>query len=1187
MARTQKRWVALLLALVMAIGLAPAMTIGASADGVTYYLGSDNGGSGDIKWTDLAAAGDKITGLDEGDTIEIASEPPGGASLIIDAPGVTVTMAGSLAEVAESFTINVDTGVASLTLKDLNAQRTGVIFLEGTAPVTLTVAGESAIGPVSTNTNLNISGSAALSTASDAGNAINVTGALSFSNALTATAGSAGSAIQASEIIFNGTGTSSGGTRLTITDTAAASGEYKFVKGTSVPATAAWSSSRAIAEISGTAPDITVGMPVSTATAIWLRAIIPPSGDDVSEVVNPYFDITRPLTNAYTYEYGIPLIFETESSYFGNSFKIELVRAYDDDLQLIQPAFFSANAYKSENLWKKILNTEAGKSEGPPSILYSAAEAHVASARPKALALNETVWTNPHLSKEYSLSSEGLVPGRYKATLTSGSKTVERFFYYGEGNLVSSGIPQDGPVLELDAPDSVWADERIDFKVNSNYPSVTLEYRPQTTNDWTQIGSGISPSSDWQTISLTDGIAKPGIYNIRLRSSSGDKVVTARLNVMGLFTPQIDGFQFKNISKSFGYTNNHRIDLQILTDVLGWEWYCQHSEYANALLSWGGSCYGFSTLSTSIYGGQLLKNALDINTIDIAAPNDSGAPLTKTFEAYQLLQGGDVLTEQWKETVVQTHTSPDGDMQFARGRRDTNQLEDLVNLVKQCDTGAPPVVVCVVGPMGNLMAGHAIVAYKAVETSKGIYDIHIYDCNFPKETRILNIDISGTTKARTVLGTWKYDLYNDKRFVWGTEYSRYNQVTGESLYTEISYDTIEAINGQIFQLEQSTSFAQYHISGHSLSTLIDFVMLSPYGGDVPLQQRLVGLLADGSAPAEPGLATYVGESGAVYTVSLGEGNAKAGEDFSVSVTEGNIASTLTTGDRTAKITIDPITGEAGMEGQGGRFDYEFADTTFSSVVLFKASGVGRGEMGARQDYGGFVLSGVTGPVEVEFTRDRKTVSGTVNAEDNMLIRMERDGAIGSYVYDEESGNYVGANGVSAAIFSDVSVSDWFYGYVNQAYSYGLIDGYGDGTFRPAQELTVAEFIKIAAVAANLELTPVGDGEWYQKHVNAVEKAGLIETGDAFYGDWNRPILREEMAQVTVRLFKMNYAEQLAGIDTSGVTFPDIGDVDPQYLEAVKLAYGIGLLRGVDAEGTFKPKSGLLRSEASAVITRIR
>jgi len=55
----------------------------------------------------------------------------------------------------------------------------------------------------------------------------------------------------------------------------------------------------------------------------------------------------------------------------------------------------------------------------------------------------------------------------------------------------------------------------------------------------------------------------------------------------------------------------------------------------------------------------------------------------------------------------------------------------------------------------------------------------------------------------------------------------------------------------------------------------------------------------------------------------------------------------------------------------------------------------------------------------------------------------------------------------AGRFSDVSVGAWYSDYIAIAYSYGLIQGFPDGSFRPNQYITNAEFAAFATNFFNL------------------------------------------------------------------------------------------------------------------------
>ena len=58
-------------------------------------------------------------------------------------------------------------------------------------------------------------------------------------------------------------------------------------------------------------------------------------------------------------------------------------------------------------------------------------------------------------------------------------------------------------------------------------------------------------------------------------------------------------------------------------------------------------------------------------------------------------------------------------------------------------------------------------------------------------------------------------------------------------------------------------------------------------------------------------------------------------------------------------------------------------------------------------------------------------------------------------------------GYNSSPFEDVDLNAWYAPYVVHAYYYGVIKGYEDGTFKPNNNVTYAEFLKIATLFQNL------------------------------------------------------------------------------------------------------------------------
>ena len=109
-------------------------------------------------------------------------------------------------------------------------------------------------------------------------------------------------------------------------------------------------------------------------------------------------------------------------------------------------------------------------------------------------------------------------------------------------------------------------------------------------------------------------------------------------------------------------------------------------------------------------------------------------------------------------------------------------------------------------------------------------------------------------------------------------------------------------------------------------------------------------------------------------------------------------------------------------------------------------------------------------------------------------------------------------------FSDVDGDDWFNTAVSTMSAMGIVDGYEDGTFRPDQPITRAEFVTIATrffdYAAQYEpgtFTDVEGDEWYADFIQAGADLGLI---DGYEDGSCRPgenITRAEAAAIVNRV----------------------------------------------------------------------
>lgn len=82
--------------------------------------------------------------------------------------------------------------------------------------------------------------------------------------------------------------------------------------------------------------------------------------------------------------------------------------------------------------------------------------------------------------------------------------------------------------------------------------------------------------------------------------------------------------------------------------------------------------------------------------------------------------------------------------------------------------------------------------------------------------------------------------------------------------------------------------------------------------------------------------------------------------------------------------------------------------------------------------------------------------------------------------------------VANTVFSDVNFSHWAAGYINLAVDRGVIKGYPDGTFRPEAKLSNAEAITILVRLVGMGPVIDKQGTWPANYVSAANNEGILK-----------------------------------------------------------------------------------------------
>ncbi len=145
-----------------------------------------------------------------------------------------------------------------------------------------------------------------------------------------------------------------------------------------------------------------------------------------------------------------------------------------------------------------------------------------------------------------------------------------------------------------------------------------------------------------------------------------------------------------------------------------------------------------------------------------------------------------------------------------------------------------------------------------------------------------------------------------------------------------------------------------------------------------------------------------------------------------------------------------------------------------------------------------------------------------------------------------------------------------------------IAGYPDGTFKPDQGISRAEFATIVVKAFQL---PEKNGKvfedtanhWAQNFIATAAANGIVSGyGDTTFGP-NDPITREQMAVMIVKAVKLLEVYE-------GKTFVDTDKISDWAKNAVVTASGKNIISGYP-DNTFRPQNNATRAEAATVIIK--
>jgi len=240
-------------------------------------------------------------------------------------------------------------------------------------------------------------------------------------------------------------------------------------------------------------------------------------------------------------------------------------------------------------------------------------------------------------------------------------------------------------------------------------------------------------------------------------------------------------------------------------------------------------------------------------------------------------------------------------------------------------------------------------------------------------------------------------------------------------------------------------------------------------------------------------------------------------------------------------------------GESTRYNYLIfnpgAGTVERDIIFYKA-GEPYGQL-PKAKQKGYTFNGW-------FTSDFYRIDSTTTATKNMTVT---------------AGWSLGEETVEEITYKDVKETDWFYKYVKDLSSRGVVNGYPEGDFRPSASLSCGEALKLILIATGYNEQKPTNSHWASGYLDTAVSKGIVKAGQIT--DLDAPITRLMVAHITAKAL---------GFIESDIESP-FADTSDGY---VLTLYRQGIVEGSTDTGVrlYKPDDMISRAEVSTIVWRL-
>lgn len=153
-----------------------------------------------------------------------------------------------------------------------------------------------------------------------------------------------------------------------------------------------------------------------------------------------------------------------------------------------------------------------------------------------------------------------------------------------------------------------------------------------------------------------------------------------------------------------------------------------------------------------------------------------------------------------------------------------------------------------------------------------------------------------------------------------------------------------------------------------------------------------------------------------------------------------------------------------------------------------------------------------------------------------------------------------------ATFKDLKSSHWAYKHIQEGVKAGFIAGYPDGTFKPEQIVSNAEFMRMLVSGLGHDVPAKKEGQkWYSEFLNTAIGEEYLTKADGTNTKWDAQMTRTDVVNMSLSF---------------------LGKKPSNAKKSWYVATSMGLMVGMDAKGTLGENSKLTRAQSVTIVNRM-